>query len=62
MIVNDRVQDVNNRLIKINPGWQGGTSEDYKSAKGVVASLYVVARRNPGCCYILSVTADKAIL
>ena len=48
MIANDRVQEVNNILIKINPGWQGGTRTGYKSAKGVVTSLSIVADRKLG--------------
>ena len=53
MIAIDRVQGVNSRLIKISPGWQGGARAYYKYAKGFVASLSVVARRNPGCWSIL---------
>ena len=47
MIVNDRVQEVNSRLIKISPGWQGGARVGYKSAKGVVEFFSIVGdRRN----------------
>ena len=53
VILNDRVQEVNNRLIKISLGWQGGARECYKYAKGVVSSLYVVVDIKPGCCGII---------
>ena len=49
MITHDRVQEVNRILIKISPGWQGGSRVGYKSAKDVVASLSVGVGRNPRC-------------
>ena len=62
MITNDRVQEVNSRLLKISPGWQGGARAGYKSTKGVVASLSMVAGINRRCCCIFFVEADNTIL
>ena len=53
VIANDKFQEVNSKLIKISPGWQGGTRADYKSTQGVVASLSVVADIKLGYCSIL---------
>ena len=50
------------RLMKFSPGWQGGAKAGYNSVKVVVASLSIVAVRNPGCFYILSIVADKEML
>ena len=42
MIANYRVQEVNSRVIKFSPWWQGGTKIGYKYEKAVVACLSVV--------------------